>query len=93
MLALDSKHKGNGLGRQLVVFAENECCRRGCKTMQLELLVPTGFQHSGKARMQAWYLRLGYKIVKLGDFYEEYPDLAGILAGPTEYRIFEKHFI
>ncbi|KAM5343762.1 hypothetical protein ACJ41O_012299 [Fusarium nematophilum] len=93
MLALDAKHRGLGLGRQMAVYAEDECRRRGCTMMQLELLDPTTFHHLGKARMQAWYLRLGYKIVKLGNFDEDYPELAKILAGPTEYRIFEKSLV
>ncbi|KAH7139771.1 hypothetical protein B0J13DRAFT_447535 [Dactylonectria estremocensis] len=93
MLALDSRHKGTGLGRQMALFAEDECRRRGCTVMQLELLVPTTFQHAGKARLQAWYLRMGYKVVKLGSFDEDYPDLAKILAGPTEYRVFDKSLV
>ncbi|KAL6404540.1 hypothetical protein AUP68_13933 [Ilyonectria robusta] len=93
MLALDAKHRGAGLGRQMALFAEDECRRRGCAIMQLELLVPTTFRHAGKERTQAWYLRLGYRIVKLGSFDEDYPQLAKILAGPAEYRIFEKSLV
>ncbi|KAM0425718.1 hypothetical protein ACHAPT_008965 [Fusarium lateritium] len=90
MLALDAKHQGAGLGRQLAMFAEAECRRNGCTMMQLEVLVPKTFRHAGKERMQAWYQRLGYEIVKLGSFDEDYPELAKILSGPTDYRIFEK---
>ncbi|CAM1503490.1 Fc.00g010810.m01.CDS01 [Cosmosporella sp. VM-42] len=93
MMALDTKLKGNGLGRQLAVFAEDECRRRGCTTMQLELLVPTSFQHFNKERMHAWYLRLGYRVTKLGSFDEKYPDLAKMLAGPADYKIFEKSLV
>ncbi|KAF4460401.1 hypothetical protein FALBO_12818 [Fusarium albosuccineum] len=93
MFALDTKLQGGGLGKQMALFAQDECRRRGCTTMQLELLVPTTVQHLGKERMQAWYTRLGYSLVKLGSFEEDYPDLAKILAGPTEYRIFEKSLV
>ncbi|KAF7555238.1 hypothetical protein G7Z17_g2303 [Cylindrodendrum hubeiense] len=93
MLALDAKHRGSGLGRQMILFAEDECRRRGCTIMQLELLVPTTVRHAGKERMAAWYLRLGYTFVKVGDFDAEYPELAKVLAGPTEYRIFEKSLV
>ncbi|KAH8672449.1 acyl-CoA N-acyltransferase [Ilyonectria robusta] len=93
MLALDAQHRGTGLGRQMALFAEDECRRRGCTIMQLELLVPTTFQHAGKERLQAWYLRMGYKVVKLGSFDDDYPQLAKILAGPTVYKIFEKSLV
>jgi GNAT superfamily N-acetyltransferase len=93
MLALDTKYQGTGLGRQLAVFAEDECRRRGCTTMQLEILVPSTFHHEGKARLLGWYTRMGYKLVKLGDFGEDYPDLVNLLAGPTEYRVFEKTLV
>jgi hypothetical protein len=58
--------------------------------MQLELLVPTTFEHAFKSRMQAWYQRRGYRVVKLGSFDQEYPALAVHLVGPVEYRIFHK---
>ncbi|KAM0206631.1 hypothetical protein ACHAPQ_007555 [Fusarium lateritium] len=90
MLALDEKYQGGGLGRQMAVFAEDECRRRGCTTMQLEILVPQTFHHEGKAILLSWYMRMGYKLVKLGDFNEDYPELNKLLAGPTEYRVFEK---
>ncbi|KAL4731862.1 hypothetical protein ACLX1H_000857 [Fusarium chlamydosporum] len=93
MLALDSKYQGTGLGRQLAVFAEDECRRRGCTVMQLEILVPSTFHHEGKARLLGWYMRMGYKLVKLGDFGQDYPELVNLLAGPTEYRVFEKALV
>ncbi|KAJ4308057.1 hypothetical protein N0V84_012324 [Fusarium piperis] len=78
MLALDAKHQGAG---------------NGCTIMQLEVLVPTTFHHAGKERMQAWYQRLGYQVIKLGRFDEDYPELAKILSGPTDYKIFEKKLV
>ncbi|KAJ6440900.1 acetyltransferase (GNAT) family domain-containing protein [Purpureocillium lavendulum] len=90
MLALDAAYRGGGLGRDLVLFAEAHCRRIGCTKMQLELLVPTTFEHALKTRMQAWYQRMGYRIVKLGKFQDEYPALASLLTGPADYKIFEK---
>ncbi|QPC59544.1 hypothetical protein HYE67_001775 [Fusarium culmorum] len=58
MLALDTKYQGTGLGRQLAAFAEDECRKQGCTTMQLEILVPSTFHHEGKARLLGWYLCL-----------------------------------
>ncbi|KAH7240086.1 uncharacterized protein BKA55DRAFT_576994 [Fusarium redolens] len=93
MLALDLQYQGTGAGRQLAVFAEDECRRRGCTVMQLELLVPMTFHHEGKARLLGWYTRMGYELVKLGNFADDYPDLVKLLAGPTEYRVFEKRLV
>ncbi|GKU07264.1 unnamed protein product [Fusarium langsethiae] len=93
MLALHTKYQGTGLGRQLTVFAEDECRGRGCTTMQLEILVSSTFHHEGKARLLGWYSRMGYELVKLGDFGQDYPDLFKLLAGPTEYRVFEKTLV
>ncbi|KAF5982453.1 hypothetical protein FBULB1_4301 [Fusarium bulbicola] len=93
MLALDPQYQGTDAGRQLAVFAEDECRRRGRTTMQLEILVPMTFHHEGKARLLGWYTRMGYELVKLGDFADDYPDLVNLLAGPTEYRVFEKSLV
>lgn len=90
MLALDPAHRGSGVGHDLVAFAEDDCRQKGCSAMQLELLVPLSFEHAFKTRLQTWYTRLGYQLVKLGSFEKEYPELAPLLAGPAEYRVFEK---
>lgn len=82
--------RGTGLGRQLVDFAEDYCRGWGATVMQLELLVPMTFQHKLKVWVQAWYERLGYKVVRLEDFAHDYPALAPMLLDETEYRIFEK---
>ncbi|KAF4119942.1 Ribosomal protein S18 acetylase RimI [Geosmithia morbida] len=90
MMAIDSIYRGRGFGKQLVTFAEAHCRGQGCTTMRAELLVPTTFVHPFKERLEAWYLRMGYMIVKLGQFDQEYPALAPLLTGPAEYRILEK---
>lgn len=91
MLALEEAYRGEGLGRDLVFFAEHHVRKLGCTVMQVELLVPTEFEHSLKTRVQSWYQRSGYRIVRLGSFIEEYPIFAPQLAGPADYKIFQKH--
>ncbi|RYP70667.1 hypothetical protein DL771_005271 [Monosporascus sp. 5C6A] len=93
MLALDAAYRGGGLGRALVRFAEDLCRGRGLTTMQVELLFPTAFEHAFKARLQRWYARMGYGKVRLGSFADDFPCLAPLLAGPCEYRIFEKRLV
>lgn len=93
MLALQLKNRGGGLGRAMIDFAEKHCRENGCTVMQMELLVPTSFEHAVKPRMQAWYQRMGYRMVKLGSFNEDYPSLATQLAGPADYKVFEKALV
>ncbi|KAI1749986.1 hypothetical protein F4782DRAFT_264038 [Xylaria castorea] len=94
MLAVDPTCRGTGLGRDLVRFAEERCRRDfGLALMHLELLVPVHFEHAGKTRLQVWYTRLGYVLRELRDFGEAHPKLNALLAGPTEYRVFEKELV
>ncbi|KAH8193850.1 hypothetical protein TruAng_011984 [Truncatella angustata] len=91
MFAIDPVHRGGGTGREMAAFAEGHCRSvLGLTRMRLELLVPLGFEHAFKKRLQAWYERMGYVLVKLGVFQDDYPQLAPLLKGPCEYRVFEK---
>lgn len=90
MLALNPTYRGGGLGTRMAEFAENHSREQGCSKMQLEILIPLTFHHAFKTRLLKWYIRMGYQLVKLGDFVEDYPAIAPLLAGPTEYRVFEK---
>ncbi|KAK7957352.1 uncharacterized protein PG986_006574 [Apiospora aurea] len=94
MMAIDPSQQGSGQGSALVRFAEEHIRKTlGLSVSRLELLVPSGFQHAFKARLQAWYDRLGYRMVRLGVFQDEYPKMAPLLRGPTEYRVFEKTLV
>lgn len=93
MLALDPAHRGGGTGKRMAQFAEDHARSLGCTIMQLELLVPTTFRHAFKERNEAWYRRMGYEVVKLGRFADDWPLLAPQLAGPTDYKIFEKSLV
>ncbi|RYP09973.1 hypothetical protein DL765_008242 [Monosporascus sp. GIB2] len=93
MLALEGPHRGSGLGRAMVRFAEDRCRGWGLTTVELELLFPTAFEHAFKARLSRWYARMGYEEVCLRSFANDYPRLAPLLAGPCEYRIFEKRLV
>ncbi|RXG50209.1 hypothetical protein VDGE_01075 [Verticillium dahliae] len=93
MLALGATYQGSGLGRKLIQFVEEHSRVQGCEVMQLELLVPTTWEHPFKTRMNAWYSRLGYQLVKVGQFDKDYPALAPLLSGPADYRISEKSLV
>ncbi|KAH6606230.1 acetyltransferase gnat family domain-containing [Trichoderma cornu-damae] len=90
MLALDKAYQGLGLGREIFQFVERHCLSLGCTTLGLDILAPSSHAHPLKTRMLAWYQRLGFVQVRLGDFAEEYPDLAPLLSGPVVYRLLEK---
>ncbi|KAI0874737.1 hypothetical protein GGS24DRAFT_327195 [Hypoxylon argillaceum] len=91
LLAVRSEHHGSGLARDLVRFGEDHCRRAlGLRAMQIELLVPTAAESPHKVRLQAWYEKMGYVLVSMGDFGADYPHMVPLLLGPTDYRVFEK---
>ncbi len=90
MLAADPARHGQGIGGALVRFAEDDSRTRGHTTMRLELLVPRDWRLPSKERLHDWYTRLGYQLDRIGRIEEQYPDLASLLAGPSDYRIYGK---
>jgi GNAT superfamily N-acetyltransferase len=90
MLAADPDHRGVGIGRRLVRFAERRSRERGFGTMQLELLTPQTWTHPTKEFLHDWYTRLGYRIVRTDSIDEQYPALAPRLATPCDFVIYHK---
>jgi GNAT superfamily N-acetyltransferase len=90
MLAADPAQRGLGIGRALVAFAERWAVENGLGLMQLELLVPTTWDHPSKQFLREWYSRLGYRVVRTGKLQELYPDLAPLLATPCDLLIYRK---
>ena len=79
-----------GIGRALVAFAEQHCRERGLRAMQLELLLPRGWEHPTKEFLKAWYGRIGYRRIGTGRMDDAYPDLAPLLATPCDVAVYEK---
>jgi ribosomal protein S18 acetylase RimI-like enzyme len=90
MLAADPAHRGLGVGRELVRFAERKSSAEGVRTMQLELLVPRSWTHPTKVFLNAWYTRIGYRVARTGAIDEAYPALAPLLATPCDFVIYHK---
>jgi GNAT superfamily N-acetyltransferase len=90
MLAADPAHRGLGVGRELVRFAERECRADGLATMQLEVLAPRQWTHPTKQFLDAWYTRIGYRVARTGVIDEDYPALAPLLATPCDFLIYRK---
>jgi GNAT superfamily N-acetyltransferase len=91
LLSVAPGHWGHGVGRELVRAAEQQMRSDGVTTMQLELLVPKGWVHPEKARLRAWYTRLGYKVIRSEPFEHIAPaHRASQLRTPCEFLIFCK---
>jgi len=60
MLVANPVYKGTGIGSKLVKYAEKQAKEQGACKMQLELLVPTEFEHVDKVILTQWYTRIGY---------------------------------
>jgi ribosomal protein S18 acetylase RimI-like enzyme len=90
MLAADPAHRGVGVGRELVRFAERKSSADGVRSMQLELLVPRDWTHPTKVFLAAWYTRIGYQVARRGAIDEAYPALAPLLATPCDLVIYHK---
>lgn len=90
MLAAAREHRSIGVGRALVDFAERHVHARGMRAMQLELLVPRTWRHPSKAFLDAWYRRIGYRVIRRTSVEDLYPELAPLLATPCEFAVFEK---
>jgi GNAT superfamily N-acetyltransferase len=90
MLCADPAHRGVGIGRELIRFAERNARADGMSTMQLELLVPREWTHPSKQFLAEWYSRLGYRVARTGTIEELYPELAPLLATPCDFVIYRK---
>jgi GNAT superfamily N-acetyltransferase len=90
MLVAHPDHRGTGVGRDLVTFAEDLARQHGLDRMQLELLVPRTWTHPVKEFLRVWYTRIGYVQVRTEPFAEAHPALQPLLATPCDFVIFHK---
>ena len=90
LLAADPGRRGEGIGRDLLQFAEDLSRDRSLDVMQLELLVPRDRSHPSKEFLHGWYTRLGYRPVRADGIEESYPHLAPLLATPCDFVVYHK---
>ncbi|HEV2780455.1 MAG TPA: GNAT family N-acetyltransferase [Actinophytocola sp.] len=93
MLAADPRHRGIGIGRGLIDFAERTCRAAGADEMQLELLVPRNWTHPHKEFLATWYTRIGYRPTRTRSIEEAYPALAPLLATPCDIVVYRKSLV
>jgi GNAT superfamily N-acetyltransferase len=82
LLASDVEHRGIGVGRALVDYAEELNRSRGVESLQLQLLVPTAWEHPVKRFLLDWYSRRGYVVVARRPMAEVHPHLDRSLSTP-----------
>jgi GNAT superfamily N-acetyltransferase len=90
LLAAAGEHRGAGVGRALLDFAEEKSRSRGMRAMQLELLLPREWQHPSKEFLKDWYGRRGYRVIHTRSVEETHPHLAPLLATPCYFAVYEK---
>jgi GNAT superfamily N-acetyltransferase len=90
ILAGDPHRRGVGIGTALVDFAESRSRERGMRAMQAELLVPREFDHPSKMFLDAWYRRLGYRVIETRTVDDAHPELESLLATPCDFVVYEK---
>lgn len=90
LLATAHAHRGRGVGGALVAFAEWHSRDLGREAMRLELLVPRGWTHPEKHRLDAWYRRIGYRAAWIASVERAYPQLVPLLATPCDFIVYEK---
>ena len=90
MLVSAPEHRGTGIGRGLLDFAEADSGDRGLRAIQLELLVPRGWRHPGKEFLRSWYGRRGYRMIGTGSLDDGHPHLTPLLATPCDLEIHER---
>ena len=61
MLVAMPHHRGKGVGKKMLRFAEDVALKKGCKTLRMELLSPVEWEHPEKVKLDNWYNRLGYE--------------------------------
>jgi GNAT superfamily N-acetyltransferase len=90
MLAAAATDRGLGVGRGLVEFAEGRARAGGQAVMQLRLLVPRGWTHPFKDRLDRWYRRIGYRPVRTDRIDDLHPDLVPLLATECDFVVYHK---
>lgn len=90
MIAVAQRLRSQGTGRALMLFAEEHFRAAGAKMVQVELLMPLTWSHPSKVRLEAWYRRMGYQMIREEGLHVLHPQLAPLLSGPSILKIWQK---
>ena len=87
---LSAARRDSGVGGELVALAEGWARERGLVAHAAEAARPAHGTHPFKARLHAWYTRLGYRVIGRDDFADVLPDAARLLTAPCDLLVYEK---
>lgn len=73
LLSADFDKKGLGIGRILIVAAEDHALENGAEYMEIEILRAKDFDIPSKVMLHEWYLRQGYVFLESVDFVARKP--------------------
>lgn len=90
ILVANPKFKGKGIGSLLVNFAEQQAKTNGATVMQLDLLVPTDFDHPDKVFLANWYTRIGYEKIEEHDVEHIHSGVSKFLKVDCMVKVYEK---
>lgn len=90
MLVANPQYKGRGIGSLLVSYVEKQALERGARVMQLELLVPTEFEHPDKVFLTQWYTRIGYRKMAEHDVDYVHQGISKYLKTGCVAQVYEK---
>ena len=90
MLVTNPAYKGIGVGSKLVKYAESQAKVQGACKMQLELLVPTEFEHEDKMFLTQWYTRIGYRKIAEHEIDYVHKGISAYLKTDCIAQVYEK---
>ena len=90
MLVANPEYKRTGIGSKLVTYAEQQAKNAGANRMQLELLVPTDFEHNDKIFLTNWYTRIGYQYISEHNVDYVHQGISKLLKTGCVAKVYEK---
>jgi GNAT superfamily N-acetyltransferase len=73
LLSANFDKKGLGIGRKLIVAAEDHALENAAEYMEIEILRAKDFDIPSKVMLHEWYLRQGYVFLESVDFVARKP--------------------
>lgn len=92
LLGSDFNHAGKGIGRALIDKVEELVKAKGGIAIHIEVLRAIGVEVTSKERLKAWYIKMGYELVKTVDVFEVYDNAEkwSKLVNPSEFDCYLK---
>lgn len=90
MLAVDLRHRGEGVGRRLVRAAEELTADAGAAEIEISVIMTTNESFAPKIELAQWYQRLGYDLAETVSVAQSVPGLEELLAVPCHMQILRK---